>query len=895
MVENHAVGTNPLSNDIKLLGGLLGKIIQEQHGPEALELVETIRIAAKARRNNEPEAARVLEEAIKNTSLAEKQILIKAFGNYFQLINITEDQQRIRVLREREANGDLHDDIDTSIQQLRQKGLSAGQMRDVLEQLRLRFVLTAHPSEAKRKEVLVKLRHIAQMMTEHERIDLLPREERRLLNELSEEIEELWQTRLVRATQKQVADEVDFGVYFITSVIMDTVVELYDDLYDSLATHFPEEDWSNLHRLLRYGSWIGGDRDGNPNVTVDVTLQTLKTMRDAARKVYLEEILFLRDHLTQHTDEMSITEELRSSLETGATESSIYISEVYREKLDQIWQRLNADQYRSRLSLLDDLYIIQTSLREHKGLRVANGRLRQLIRKIRLFGLYLAPLDIREDARLQAAALAELFRHYGITDDYLSLSEEAKQKLLTDEINSPRPFFPNYVDQFSDATQRIIATWRMIATAHTRFSTGVIDTVISSMSQQPSDVLGMLLMAKEAGVDAELDLVPLFETIDDLERAPVVIRTLFDNETYMTHLQKRNLRQQIMIGYSDSSKDGGYIASNWHLYKAQDELARVCAECGISVELFHGRGGSIGRGGGPSNRAILSQPPASLRGGIKITEQGEVIAYRYSNEAITRRHLNQVMNAVILSLGNASDDGNVRSGWPEYMEKLSEYGRVVYRDLVYETDGFLDYWQQATPINELSQLRISSRPAKRSGQGGFAAMRAIPWVFSWMQSRAIIPSWFGVGSAMARFIEETPNGLEELKAMYREWRFFSALIENTQLDVAKADMGIMELYAALVTDEVLREEIFSRIRDEHQLTARMICAITDQKELLDNTTALKLSIERRNPYVDPLNFMQVELLKQLRQTNPDSPEYTPILEAILATINGIAAGMKTTG
>jgi len=883
-----------ISADIKRLGGLLGQVIREQHGQEALDLVEEIRAIAKARRNHDPQAAQKLTERLSGLSLEQKKVLIKAFSTYFQLINIAEDRQRIRILRERERRGQLTEYIDEAVGQLRHKGLNSQEIRELLGQLRLRFVLTAHPSEAKRNEVLVKLRHIAQMMEAFDHNHLLPREEAKLEAALAEEIEELWQTRQVRAVEKRVADEVEFGLYFITSVIMDSVVSIYDDIYESMERHYPEEDWSNLHRLLRYGSWIGGDRDGNPNVTDDVTMETLQAQRDAARRVYLHDLDFLEGHLTQATQETGISEELVQHIMSDGLPGERYADELYREALSQIRRKLEADGYFGRLELLDDLRRVRNSLRAHKGQRVAEGKLRRLIRKVRLFGLVLTPLDIREDARLHAAALDEIFRAYAITPSYLGLSEAEKQALLTHEIQNPRPFFPPNLASFSETTRRIVRTWRMIATAHERFSPDSIDTVIASMSQQPSDVLAMLLMAKEVGVAHNLDLVPLFETIEDLDHAPQIVATLFSNPVYRAHLEDRKNRQQIMIGYSDSGKDGGYIASNWYLYTAQQRLAELCAQHGIEIELFHGRGGSIGRGGGPANRAILSQPPMSLRGGIKITEQGEVIAYRYMNQAIAHRHLHQVLSAVMLALGHAHAY-EIRPEWVEAMHELADLGREAFRKLVYETEDFLDYWQEATPIHELSQLRISSRPARRSSKGGFSAMRAIPWVFSWMQSRAIIPSWYGVGYAFNAFCQRHSHGLGLLKTMYRDWLFFRALVENTQFDVAKADMPIAELYASLVQDEERRTRIFGQIRAEHELSQKMICAITEQAELLDKSPTLKVSIERRNPYVDPLNFLQVDLLRQLRATNPQDDNYQAILDMVLDTVNGIAAGLKTTG
>lgn len=886
--------SNQLSTDIHLLGDLLGDIIREQHGDDAFDLVEYVRGKAKARRKgNDPNASESLLTATENLDLDHKRILIKAFSNYFQLINIAEDLQRIRVLRQRERSGPVDESIEQAIVALKNAGTTPAQMRDLLGKICVRLVLTAHPSEAKRKEVLIKLRHIAEMMMERNPSELTPTEERTLTKALSEEIEELWQTRTTRSTGAKVSDEVDFGVYFLTTTVMDVLVDIYTDLRESLERAYPGEDWSDLPGLLRYASWIGGDRDGNPNVTADVTLETLKTQREAARAAYLHEVLTLREHLTQSVDEVPVSEALRDSLTGDAELAMLYPGEVYRQKMHEIYNRLENDQYTVTEELLNDLLVVRDSLRANKGSHVADGMLRRLIRKVRLFGLHLAPLDIREDARLQRAALDEMFRYYGMAEDYLNLPEVEKQKLLEQEIASPRPFFPPD-PAFDETTNRVINTWRMIAKAHRKYGKSAIDTVISSMSQQPSDVLAMLMLAEEVGIQDDVDIVPLFETIDDLHNSIEVMTTLFENAAYRSHLEKRGMRQQIMLGYSDSGKDGGYLASNWNLFLSQEGLAELCERYGVSLELFHGRGGSIGRGGGPTNRAILSQPPNSMRGRIKITEQGEVIAYRYSNEAIARRHLHQVMNAVFLAAG-MPPAAPAKQEWRDAMTFLAEAGKVAYRAFVYETPRFGDYWQQATPINELARLPISSRPAKRKKGGDFMDIRAIPWVFSWMQSRAIVPSWYGVGSALDKFSAERPDGIALLRSMYREWPFFRALVDNVQLDLAKADMGIAGLYASLVKEDDLRDLIFNRMKQEHERARAGIAEILEQSELLARTPVMQTSIERRNPYVDPLNFIQVSLLRELRALQPDTPDYEAVLSAVLSTVNGIAAGMKTTG
>lgn len=886
--------SNPLSADIKLLGNMLGQIIREQHGVDAFNLVEEIRAIAKNRRSQVEGASEKLSTMVNQLDLPSQEVLIKAFGNYFQLINIAEEQQRIRVLRARERGSGLRESIHTAIFELKEKGLSANDVRTLIDRITLRLVTTAHPTEAKRKEVLVKLRRIGTLMTKRDREKLLPREEEAIQAELLARIEELWQTAPTRAARATVQDEVDFGLYFITTVMMDVTVDIYAELEQSLVEAYPDENWANLPLFLRFASWIGGDRDGNPFVTPEVTLDTLMRLRDAARAVYLEKIAMLQTYLTQSRDEIGVSDTLVESVlvdQTMMTEEMLP-RELYHYKMDLIYQRLQENGYLNGAALLDDLRVVQASLQDNRGQHVANDMLERFIQQVRIFGLHLVPLDVREDARLHRDAIDEIFRHYGICEHYLAEPEAYKQQILIEEINNARPLLP-VEPEFSEVTNRIIAIWRMIAQAQRRYGTEVIDTFIASHSETPSDQLTLLLFATEVGIHNDIDVVPLFETVDDLMGAADTMQRLFEIPVYRAHLEARQNRQQIMIGYSDSAKDGGYLASNWSLYTAQETLAEVCRANGIDLELFHGRGGSIGRGGGPTNRAIISQPPASLHGPIKITEQGEVIAFRYGNEDIARRHLNQVIHAVLIATGSPSQT-SVKTEWRQVMDQVADLGRKAFRDFVYETSGFLDFWQEATPIRELSHLPIGSRPVKR-GKGGFEDIRAIPWVFSWMQNRAIIPSWYGVGTALATFCEETPDGLAQLQTMYREWTFFYALIENVQFDLAKADMGIAELYASLVNDAGLRDQIFKQIQAEYERGCDTVCRITGQNALLESTPIMKVSIERRNPYVDPLNFIQVDLLRELRKMTEETEDYHHRLNAILATINGIAAGMKNTG
>ncbi len=870
----HNGSSSPLSANIHLLGSLLGVVIREQHGDDAFNMVERVRASAKARRAGDDRAHTDLIGTIGSLDLALQRVLIKAFSNFFQLINIAEDQERIRVLRERERAGTIGENIDEAIRLLKESGRTAAEVRALIERSRVRLVMTAHPTEAKRQEILVKLHHIAEMIAQQDHQALLPREERALQSALAEEIEALWQTRPTRAARADVLDEVQFGIYFLTSVMMDVTLDVLGDLIDTLSAHYPGADWSDLPSPLRFASWIGGDRDGNLGVTPEITEQTLDSLRTATRRLYLDEIARLRDQLTQ---------------DAGPPDG-----QLYRALADTIWHRLDRDDYATGADVLVDLRYLHDHLRARRGTRVAAGSVERLIHKIELFGLHLVPLEVRDDARVQAAALDEIFRTFEIADHYLDRPEEEKQTILRREIANARPLFPAE-PQFSDQTNMVIATWRMMARMHRKHGAACIDTAIASMSTAPSDVLTLLLLAAEVGIDEHLDLVPLFETVDDLDQAPAIMAALFEMPEYRAYLAARGHHQQIMIGYSDSGKDGGYLASNWGLYVAQERLYDTCHARGIDLELFHGRGGSIGRGGGPTNRAILSQPRGTMQGRIKITEQGEVIAYRYGNAEIARRHLHQVLNAVLLAVGAPDRFRAPLPEWRAAMDTLATAGRVAYRRLVYETPDFLTYWQEATPMHEIAAMPIGSRPARRGGDG-FAQVRAIPWVFSWMQSRAIIPSWYGVGHAFEHYCSLDDcegEGLTQLQAMFQDWPFFHALIQNVELDLAKADMGIAEQYAALVKDAALRERIFGDIRAEHARACHYIGVITGQDDLLSGNPVMRRSIDRRNPYVDPLNFIQVALLRDLR--DPATPEDEAILQAVMETVNGIAAGMKTTG
>jgi phosphoenolpyruvate carboxylase len=669
-------------------------------------------------------------------------------------------------------------------------------------------------------------------------------------------------------------------------------VDLHRELIRQLRPLLDDE-LGELPDFLSFSSWIGGDRDGHPEVTSEVTEAAVRRMRQAAKEEYLRQLKSLRDRLTQTLDEVQPSQQLLEWLPAANPFVEKFPEQPYRQAVSLIAQRLEANVYQNEEPLLQDLRMVEHSLRQHAGIHTAEDELWDLIQMVRIFGLHLLPLDLRQDARQLLQAIAELFKTHDIHEDFLSLEEAGRRQILQELLDGDKmPALS--VDEYSRDTNRILADMSAAAGLMDRYGGRTIKSLISSMSQHASDVLAMQWLARLTGLENRVDLVPLFETLADLKRAPAEMDYLLSVACYRRQLEQRNDCQQVMIGYSDSAKDGGYLAANWSLYKAQEELAGVVQQHGLCLRLFHGRGGSIGRGGGPTNRAIQTQPSQAMRSGlIRMTEQGEVIAYRYSRREIADRHLQQVLHATMMAAGQPQVEPP-REEWRHTMDLLGEYGREAFQSLVYRSEGFLDYWAQITPFHELEELPIGSRPAKRR-QGGFESVRAIPWVFSWMQCRIILPSWYGIGSAVQRISEDDPAVLARLQDMYRQWPLFKLLIENVELDLAKVELGIAEQYSQLIDDQKLRQHFNQRIWQEYESSKNWLLAITERDDLLEWMPVIQLSIERRNPYVDPLNFIQVSLLDELRQLEPDSPQRQPVLDAALSSINGVAAAMKNTG
>ncbi len=909
-----------LSEQIHLLGDLLGQTIIEQEGPALFDLVEECRGLAKARRGGDAEAHARLLARIEGLGLAEARGVLKAFAAYFQLVNLAEEQERVRVLHRRaqraHAEGrSVGETIAAAVRQLRADGVPPEAIQGLLDEMLIQPVFTAHPTEAKRRTILAKLRRMAFVLHELDFHSPTPDEARELHDALREEIVALWQSDETRLRQPTVMDEVRNGLYFFDEVLFDLAPALYRRLEMALADCYPGHPF-RIPRFLQFGSWIGGDRDGNPFVTPAVTEEALREHKALALRLYQRSLDRMHGHLSSSA-RYGISPELQASIEADAAlfpdeaekVAARYPMQPYRHKLSFIYRKLGATAeanrrpwradhlprpgaYRNAAEFLDDLRLIQDSLRGHRGERLAEGRLGTIVRQADIFGFHLATLDIRQHAERHTRALAEIFARYGLAEDYAALPEAEKARLLTAELLSARPLAPARLD-FSPETNETLELFRLIRRAHERVGIEAIQNYIISMTTGASDVLAVLLMAKDAGVDAALNIVPLFETLADLQAAPGIMDALFANPAYAAHLARRGRNQQIMLGYSDSNKDTGYVTATWALRRAQQALPAVCAAHGVRLTLFHGRGGSIGRGGGPTNRAILAQPAESLRGRIRLTEQGEAITNRYANRELAQRHLEQIIHAVLIrSLAPGAVISAHEARWEAIMDALSAEARSAYRGFVHDSPALLRYFQDATPIDAIGRLNIGSRPARRRATARIDDLRAIPWVFAWLQSRAGLPGWYGLGAALTAWAGEDAGRWAELAEMYREWPFFRALIDNAQLSLRQADLSIAEVYASLADAET-RAAVFPVLQAEYRRAEAAILRLTGQGDLLEDEPWLRRSIQLRNPYIDPMNYLQVVLLRRWRDAG--GVEAEALREAVLLSVNGVAAGLRNTG
>ncbi|HEX9012907.1 MAG TPA: phosphoenolpyruvate carboxylase [Anaerolineaceae bacterium] len=927
-----------LTDTIHLLGDLLGQVLLEQESPALFDLEEGIRAAAKARRSEDPavsqDGARELAAAVAGLDDHTAWVIASAFALYFDLVNTAEDHARLRSLRQEAlANtpSPVHDSIEEAVAQIHARGVTPSQMRALLEDLQIELVLTAHPTESRRRTILSKIRRIADLLQDLDEPGCLPAEIQHENEELQSEITSLWLTDRARTSQPTPTDEVKTTLYFVGQIFWEALPEIARSLNEALEKHYPglriDRPW------FRLASWIGGDRDGNPNVTADVTAETLHLHRGLAVENHRRALQELSRQLSLSSARVPLPESLRAWLDTrrpfpphAAQIEKRYPREPYRLILALLAAELgeaSQDDMKSRLLAggdhaarirQEELAAPLREIAEAVPPVIARGPLAKTLRQVEIFDLFGARLDLREDSSRLTRAIDEVLRGLGIAADYEGMQPDARLDLLLHLLSEPDARLANPPGLSPEAAETW-ALFRLICRARDIYGAELLGPFIISMSHSAADVLGALLMASWTGCAGGLPIVPLFETIQDLQDAPRILAELFGLEVYRAHLATCPEGQMVMVGYSDSNKDGGFLMSNWALYQAQEAVARVCRAHGVRLTFFHGRGGTAARGGGPVNRTILAQPGGTVAGRFRLTEQGEILSSRYSNIDLALRNLEQIVNAVLLASAPAGEDPRAQPGAPEplhykrvspetlpadwqgAMRIMAEAAQAKYRALVFETPGFREFWKTATPLEEIKRLHIGSRPAsRRGGAEQVEQIRAIPWVFSWMQSRFNLPGWYGLGSGLEALLGSRSGGLEFLRELHGAWSFFHMLLETAELSLMKADMEIAGLYTALVPDEALSARIFSEIQAEYRRTAEAVLAVKAQAELLEAEPVIRRSILQRNPYVDPLNYLQVELLRRVRSLpDQDSPQARSLHEALVLTINGIAAGLRNTG
>lgn len=904
-----------LSQEIRRLGNALGTVISKIEGAPVLEMEEQIRRLAKANRAGDPEADQKLREAIRALDTHEAYEMVMAFTTYFELVNLAEENFRIALLRSRRHQSTINaappqrESIEAAVQELKNQGVSSEEMQLLVNQLSIELVFTAHPTEAKRRTMLTKLRRLAQILRGES-----PDSRGTTQEQIEREIASLWLTDRCRTNRPEVTDEVRTGLWYFDTTLWETLPELQADFERALARHYPEVKPSR--RWLTFGSWIGGDRDGNPNVTAQITAETLMLHRRLALDKFRQSALEVSRLLTvsDRRDRVSpaLTAWLKQNHQLSHTVADRYPNEPYRlmlatlrTQLQEAYDALDpnlllkglpegAPRPLSADHIDEALDIMTRSLKQGRSASLAAGELSALRQQVEVFGLNVASLDVRQHSSRHEEAIADVLQALGKKSGYAALSEDEKVDVLTAALAKASPDELEKATTLQPATLDVIQPLQVVGRARDLYGTDSVGIYIISMTDALSDVLEALLLMKWSGV--RLDIAPLFETLDDLQRAPLILESMFVHPEYREHLELRDRRQTVMLGYSDSNKDCGYITANWALFLSQETVVKKCREHHIALSLFHGRGGSIARGGGPAAKAILAQPAGLYDGGIRITEQGEVLSTRYHDPDLAHRILEQVTYGVLLGSAAARRESVIPEAWRTAMEKMSQTGFEAYKSLVHDDPDFIAFWKAATPIDEISSLKLGSRPAFRKQTKSVEDLRAIPWVFSWMQSRFAFPGWFGLGSALESVIAEGPAGIDLLRAMYQEWPFFQTTIDNAQLTISKADLKIAALYSTLVKDEAVRARIFAIIESEFKRTIDAILMVTGQKVLLEREKVLQRSVQLRNPYIDPLNYIQVEMIRRLRsQRNMSGSDDEALRAVIELAINGVSGGLKNTG
>ena len=883
-----ASARDPLAREVKLVGALLGQVIAEQEGDRRFELVEQLRRSAIRRRSTSGSAER---SPMGERELPELLAVARAFTAYFLLINLAEEKHRVRMLRRRERAGVLPESIADAIGQLARSEMTTAQLRDLLGRLLLRPVLTAHPTEARRRTILVAQRRLYRLLDRFDDPRLTRRQDRDLRRRLREEITILWQTSQGRHQRPTPLDEVRAAMVFFDETLFRVTPQLYRALDTALLERGRTEDRSGTREpaarpFLRWGSWIGGDRDGHPGVTADVTRATLRIQADHVLRGYrnvadrLQQTIAIADERAELPDDLarSLAAWLKPFPSLRADLERRFPGQPYRQAFGLIGERIDRTRrrltgapgssrggYETPAQLLDDLRALQGSLVSHGAVRVAWGEVQDLVWQVETFGFHLAALEIRQHAGVHRSALEPL----RAGDD----AGEAREALTT---------------------------LRAVRQLQAAFGADAVPRFVISFTRSPADVTAVLELDALASPDAgplDLDLVPLLESRDALAGAGELLRGLVDDPAYAAHLERRGMRQEVMLGYSDSNKEIGYLAAAWSLYRAQEQLVAVARNAGVELTLFHGRGGTIGRGGGPANRAVLAQAAGSVEGRLALTEQGEMIAERYPSPTIAQRHLEQLTSAVLLASrpGHAWITAEQADRWRPMITELAALAEDAYRRLVWEDPDFAEFFRRATPIDELSRMELGSRPARRAAAPSLEGLRAIPWVFAWSQGRTNLPAWYGVGTALAAYAERSPDGRQDLADAYRRWSFFGSLVDNVELGLAIADPRLAARYAQLAGNDPAMTRIATTVETERRRTVDELTRLTGHERLLEGSPRLRRSIDLRTPYADVLSELQIHALELLRSGELSPADRSAAEELLQLSVGGVAAGLQHTG
>ncbi len=924
---------------VKLFGNLLGKVIQTQSGDKVFAAVEALRKGyINLRKKDNPEKRIQLMRLINKLDVKTLTQVVRAFSIYFSLANIAEEDYQHRQRQRRiNANDSLwRGSFEETLSEVRDSGVGPAQLQTVLNRLAYIPVITAHPTESKRRTVMEHLRKIFLTSKLLDEVRLGQYEEEETHRQLERQIQILWKTDEVRARRPQVRDEIINGLFYFKVSLFQAVPEAYRQLEEAINKVYGRDlapgETIRVPSFLHFGSWIGGDRDGNPNVKPETTAMAVRLQMCTALRHYVSRIAELTRSLTHSTSLItpsealseSITRDLNDCPEAFQGDPDRFSHEPYRRKLSLMLYRLQDNLraveyyllseneltpakglgYATEDQFLQDLYCIRDSLISHGDHNIAAGKLQNLIRLVESFGFYLLKLDVRQESGRHTEAVAEIVKHLGLHPAYLELPESQRQALLSSQLAREEKIRVKQ-EQLTPGTSETLEVFHVIAKMRQEVSVRVFGHYVISMAHTASHVLEVMFLAQLAGLagrqqnqwHCSLRISPLFETIEDLEHIGPVMTALLDDSSYRALLQASGNQQEVMIGYSDSCKDGGILSSSWKLYEAQKKVTALTGERGIECRIFHGRGGTIGRGGGPTFDAILSQPQGTVHGQIKFTEQGEVLSSRYSNTETAVYELSMGMSGLIKASACLVQPPQAeKRDYLGVMDLLAEAGERAYRELTETTAGFQDYFYEATPVNEIGLLNIGSRPSHRNkGDRSKSSVRAIPWVFSWAQARHTFPAWYGIGSALEQWRAGAPDRLAKLQAMYQEWPYFRAMLSNIQMSLAKAEMHIAEQYAGLCLDPETGRRIFKMIHDEYKRTMTQVLHVVGARTLLEENPLLALSLKRRDPYLDPLNHIQATLLRRTRDPMLTSTERQAWTDPLLRSINAIATGMRNTG